>query len=167
MKVFHNRVFHLEDEIISRTTLECYVPKETVMEDTDDGKKKTRTRPAVGGLLFVHAPKDALPKINELARGTAMFYTNGNGMPARIPDREMATFKLVTSSGDLGLEYLAEGTIAYKVGQHVRVLDGVFKGAEGYICRIRGNRRLVVSISGICAVATSYIPVSFLERIPD
>ena len=32
---------------------------------------------------------------------------------------------------------------------------GPFKGAEGYIKRIRGNRRLVVALEGIIAVATT------------
>ena len=40
-------------------------------------------------------------------------------------------------------------------------------GAEGHICRIRGNRRLVVSINGICAVATSYVPACFLQKLPE
>jgi len=47
----------------------------------------------------------------------------------------------------------------------VRVIDGKFKGAEGYICRIKKNSRLVVAIQGVCAVATSYIPQSFIQKI--
>ena len=45
------------------------------------------------------------------------------------------------------------------------VIDGKFKGAEGYICRIKKNSRLVVAIQGVCAVATSYIPQSFIQKI--
>ena len=43
--------------------------------------------------------------------------------------------------------------------------QGKFKGAEGYICRIKKNSRLVVAIQGVCAVATSYIPQSFIQKI--
>ena len=32
------------------------------------------------------------------------------------------------------------------------------EGAEGIVRRIKGRRRLVVSITGVCAVATSFIP---------
>jgi transcription antitermination factor NusG len=52
-------------------------------------------------------------------------------------------------------------------GDEVRVTGGPFKGAEGYIKRIRGNRRLVVALEGIIAVATTYIPGRFLEKMPE
>ncbi len=99
--------------------------------------------------------------------GKAMFYPSPDGAPARIPPSEMAIFRLVTSSGESGLEYLSDNQGRYTVGQRVRVLQGPFKGAEGHICRIRGNRRLVVSINGICAVATSYVPACFLQKLPE
>ena len=77
----------------------------------------------------------------------------------------MNIFILVTSSGEKGLEYLGDDRTEFYVGEPVRVIDGPFKGAEGYIRRIKGNRRLVVTIQGICAVATSYIPQCFLQKI--
>ena len=74
---------------------------------------------------------------------------------------------MMVSSGDQkGLEYFETENPKFYQGDHVRVIDGVFKGAEGYICRIKKNHRLIVTIHGICAVATSYIPQAFLERIP-
>ena len=51
-------------------------------------------------------------------------------------------------------------------GDHVKVIDGTFKGAEGYICRIKKNHRLIITVHGVCAVATSYIPQAFLKKIP-
>ena len=50
--------------------------------------------------------------------------------------------------------------------EHVKVIDGTFKGAEGYICRIKKNHRLIITVHGVCAVATSYIPQAFLKKIP-
>jgi len=41
----------------------------------------------------------------------------------------------------------------------------VFRGAEGYIARIRNAKRLIVAIEGVAAVATSYIPKDFMEKI--
>ena len=37
--------------------------------------------------------------------------------------------------------------------------------AEGHIVRIRGDHRLVVTIDGLCAIATGYIPRPFLQKI--
>lgn len=79
----------------------------------------------------------------------------------------MNSFQLVTSAEDRGMELLPDGSVDFSVGGHVRVVDGVFKGAEGYVKRIQGRKRLVVSIEGIAVVATSYIPKSFLEIIED
>ena len=49
----------------------------------------------------------------------------------------------------------------------MRVLEGPLKGAEGYIKRIRKDRRLLVAIEGFIAVATTFIPPQFLEKVPD
>lgn len=86
-------------------------------------------------------------------------------IPVAIPDREMDIFMLVTSGGKLGVEYLGDDSPGYHLGDRVRVTDGPFTGSEGHIARIRGNHRLVVSIKGLCAVATSYIPMAFLKKL--
>lgn len=167
LKVFHNKVFGVEETLGSVDDVESYFPKVNVVTQTADGRQAVRVRPAVAGLMFVRCNEGRLADIKTLLRGTAMFYPAPDGRPARICEREMAMFRLVASSGDSGMEFLGDDVAGYAVGQRVRVLEGVLKGAEGYIRRIRGNRRLVVSINGICAVATSYIPACFLERLPE
>lgn len=77
----------------------------------------------------------------------------------------MDIFMLVTSSGEQGMEYFGEDNPKFYKGERVRVIDGKFKGAEGVICRIRKNSRLVVTVQGVCAVATSYIPQAFLMKL--
>ena len=47
----------------------------------------------------------------------------------------------------------------------MRVVDGPYKGCVGYIKRIKGDRRLLVSVEGLALVATSYIPSVFLEKL--
>ena len=46
------------------------------------------------------------------------------------------------------MEYFGADEPKFHCGEHVKVIDGKFKGAEGYICRIRKNSRLVVVIEG-------------------
>ena len=85
-----------------------------------------------------------------------------------IPDRQMAAFRLVTESGVSGLSFFSDDDITrYKQGDKVRVTEGPLKGAEGYIRRIKKDRRLLVSIEGVVAVATSYIPVHQLEKVEE
>ena len=164
--MFHNRVATVEADLTALGDCECYVPKQEVVTVNSDGKKVCHLRPAIAGLLFLKVADSQVRHIKDKINGHAMFYPAPDGSPAMIPEREMVMFRLVTSAHADGLEYLSDNSADYSVGQRVRVVQGPFRGAEGVIRRIRGNRRLVVSISGICVVATSYIPASFLERLP-
>lgn len=85
--------------------------------------------------------------------------------PIAIPVRQMQMFMMVSSGDQEGLEYFEDGAFNWKKGERVRVIDGRFKGLEGEIKRINGDHRLIVTIEGICAVATTYIPRCFLEKI--
>ena len=91
--------------------------------------------------------------------------TDGVRVPSPIDEEEMRVFMLVTSVDGERLEYLGVGTVDYKKGQRVRVIDGPYKGCLGFIKRVKGNRRLLVSVEGLALVATSYIPAAFLEKI--
>lgn len=164
LKIFHNRVNAVADDL-RRLHMACYMPEKSETVETASGKRVTRIRPAIAGLLFVECCEGELAEVKRAMGDRGMFYQSANGFPARIPRREMTMFMLVTSSGESGLEYLPDYGNVYSVGQHVRVTGGPFEGAEGYIRRIKGNRRLVVAINGVCAVATSYIPACFLERL--
>lgn len=122
----------------------------------------------VSSLLFVQASNDYLMQFEEGYRGRLWVYRDLlTGKPSAIPEREMEVFIFVCTAGQQGLSYLGEDKPAYHKGDRVRVTDGVFKGAEGYVKRIKKDRRLVVSIRGVVAVATSYIPPQFLEIISE
>jgi transcription antitermination factor NusG len=86
-------------------------------------------------------------------------------IPVVVPDKEMEVFRIVTSAMQSGLTVLENDPATYQTGDKVRVTDGPFKGAEGYIKRIKKDRKLVVTISGVVAIATTYIPPELLEKI--
>lgn len=160
LKVFFNKVFDIE-RILLDNNIETYIP----CEPGDNGKKR---KPLINSLMFFRSTTDFALHVNTLLYGKAFVYTGNTGMgkkPRNISDKEMNIFMLVCSSGETGLEYFGAEDSFFCKGDHVRVIDGAFKGAEGYIRRIKGNRRLFVSIQGVCAVATSYIPQCFLEKI--
>ncbi|MBR2746777.1 MAG: transcriptional regulator, partial [Bacteroidales bacterium] len=123
----------------------------------------------VSSLLFVRAPQDRLKEIEGCIKEKGFIYKTADREDfAVIPDKQMAMFQLVCSSGAEGLDFFADDDLTrYKAGDKVRVLEGPLKGAEGYIKRIRKDRRLLVSIEGFIAVATSFIPPQFLEKVPD
>ncbi len=171
LNVYGNKVLAL-DEILRKMEIETYVPIIERVKASRDGEPKIVTVPAVSRLMFVHT---SAPRILEIEHSSILDFhiyrtLESNPFDRRlieIPDREMQTFILVSSSGSKGLEYFADGRMEFKHGSRVRVIKGPFKGCEGHIKRIKGNRRLVVEIQGVCAVATSYIPSPSLESLPD
>ena len=52
----------------------------------------------------------------------------------------------------------------YKSGDIVKVIAGEFEGVTGKVARIAGQQRVVVEISGLCLVATAYIPTDFIIK---
>lgn len=145
LKVFYNKVFEIE-ESLKKDDIDCYFPCEyaVVMRN---GVRKIIRKPIISSILFFHSTTLRAMEIQRQFTDKVILYTRDKELkkvPLIIPDREMNIFMLVTSSGEKGMEYL---------------------GAEGYICRIKKNSRLVVAIQGVCAVATSYIPQSFIQKI--
>lgn len=82
-----------------------------------------------------------------------------------IPDREMENFLMVACREDDSIRYLDYDSLVGRQGKPVRVIDGPFAGVEGTIVRIQRNKRVVVKIEGVAAVAITFVPPSFLEEI--
>ena len=156
-----------ESYILKKDKIETYIPCEETLMERNGIKKKLR-RPVINSLMFFRSTVCRALEVQRQFTNKVILYTRQKGLkrlPLAIPDREMNIFMLVTSSGEQGMEYFGEDNSKFQQGERVRVIDGKFKGAEGVICRIRKNRRLVVTVQGVCAVATSYIPQAFLQRI--
>ena len=133
-----------------------------------NGIKKKLRRPVINSLMFFRSTVCRALEVQRQFTNKVILYTRQEGLrklPLAIPEREMDVFMLVTSSGEQGMEYFGEDNPKFYKGERVRVIDGKFKGAEGVICRIRKNSRLVVTVQGVCAVATSYIPQAFLMKL--
>ena len=191
LKVFYGKVFEIEARFTDMD-LETYIPvrKELLkgedhmralrrLATPDDRRRDNQFEqvgpliykrvPVVSSLLFVRAPQDRLKEIEACVKEKGFVYKTADREDfAVIPDKQMAMFRLVCSSGADGLEFFADDDLTrYKQGDKVRVLEGPLKGAEGYVKRIRKDRRLLVSIEGFIAVATSFIPFQFLEKVSE
>ena len=191
LKVFYGKVFEFE-ALLGDMGLETYIPvREDLLKGEDHMRALRRLStpddrrrdnqfvrkgpliykrvPVVSSLLFVRAPKDRVGEIGQCIDKKGFVYrTADRQAEAVIPDRQMAMFQLVCSSGTEGLDFFSDEDITrYKSGDKVRVLEGPLKGAEGYIKRIKKDRRLLVAIEGFIAVATMYIPPQFLEKVSD
>ena len=141
----------------------------------EDGALIFQRKPIVKSILFIRADEKKLPLVESALKDEGSNTTRGfiyknaeRKVYAIIPDKQMASFRLVTAKGSEGLDFFADNAYTcYKEGSRVRVVEGPFRGAEGYIKRIKRDRRLLVSVEGIIAVATSYIEPQYLEIVKD
>lgn len=130
-----------------------------------NGAHHIRSLPALPGIVFICCSEPTIKSIGANLKSLGSLVTNpGCQFPARIPDEEMTLFRLVVEN-DPNLQLIGNDDPRWHVGQAVRVTTGPLAGAVGHVCRIKGNRRLVVTISGVCAVATGFIPPRFLEPV--
>lgn len=77
----------------------------------------------------------------------------------------MQDFISVAGNIDEQILYLTPQEVALKKGDYVRITGGIWEGIEGKLVRIKKNLRVVVSLQGIAAVATTSIHPSLVEKI--
>ena len=159
--VYRNLVATVTD-ICRRDGLECYIPMR-LRERFGDNGIEYREEPVITGLVFVKSTAGRLKELQRETSNRAIPYRNpGSSEPAAIDNRAMEIFMFVTRTGARTIEAV---DAVMDRGDKVRVTDGLFKGAEGYIRRVNGTKRFVVAIEGIAAVAVTHIPRQFLEKI--
>ena len=90
---------------------------------------------------------------------------NGKHPPLTIPFSAMTNFIKATSTNSEHVRIVSPEQCHYKNGDMVKIIDGEFKGVTGKVARIAGQQRVVVEISGLCLVATAYIPTDFIKVI--
>ena len=179
LKIFFNKLFDVEEYLAERG-IDTYIPIQKVLlkgvahllarkrlakaPDQQDhryivvGPQIFLRKPLVNSLLFAHCTDEQLQEVEA--------YLKERDANAVVKDKEMAAFQLVVDEGSKGLEFFADDDISrYATGDRVRVKEGPLRGTEGYVKRIRRDRRLLVVIEGIIAVATIYIPPQNLEKI--
>lgn len=150
-RVLYNRVRPIRDRLAT-DSVESFVPE------------------IIGSLVFIKATRDYIGMLEQDYFNRMWLYRDPlTHTPSPIPDKEMEVFVFVCTAGRRGLTFLGDDKAEYHRGDRVRVTDGTFKGAEGHIVRIKKDRRLVVTIRGVAAVATTFIHPQFLEPVamPD
>ena len=163
--------------IISTSDVQSYMPMHYVIKK-EIGKKKRILQPLLPNLLFVYTTREVVNSIiKKKGDETSIlkFYLdktkpleeNGKHPPLTIPFTAMINFIKATSTSNEHVRIVSSEQCHYKSGDIVKVIDGEFKGVTGKVARIAGQQRVVVEISGLCLVATAYIPNGFLEIVQN
>ena len=120
----------------------------------------------IPSLLFVKCPEQYLVDLKRENWDKFMFYKEAESKrPGAIPDHEMDIFRLALSNPAVTAEYLGDDTAQYMTGDKVRITDGPYKGYEGYIHRIKHDRKLIVCVQGVAVVAFSDVKMEFVEKV--
>lgn len=141
--------------------IKCFIPKHSVMR-TYHGVKSRRMVPVIASLLFVHADQRELIDFKKRYNFVQfVMWEKSTGIEYLIvPDDQMESFIKVSTQRESEVSYYLPEEIDLRKGTRVRIHGGQLDGVEGYFVRVQGkrNRRIVVMLDGILAVATEVHP---------
>ncbi len=167
MSAVFNRSLKAKD-ILDAVRVENFVPMRSVVEVC--GRRRVRKSvPAIRNLIFVRTTPSSIRELK--SRYLFLQYlthrVDGHTEPIVVPDEQMRHFITVASSDDEHLIYLQPEEVRFGAGDRVRIRGGVFEGVEGVFVRVKGTRdkRVVVMLEGVAAVALVTLPVQLLEAL--
>ena len=157
----HNREFAVKARL-DDLEVENFLPTEELVKETPFGRKKARV-PLIHGMIFIRTDKaTSFSLINDHFLRIVYLKDIEGHHSLIIPDKQMEDFMFLLDVSAKGVEVLNKDL---KPGDRVRVIKGPLAGLEGELMRIRGHKRVVIRLSGVASIATSYVPGSCLERI--
>ncbi len=161
LRVYRNMVSPIL-ELCRQKDIESYIPMRLVEWVGEYGVKYVE-KPVISNLIFVRTIRTHLAEIKQQSRNRCTVYCYpGTLIPAPINDHDMEIFMFVVKTGSRRLEVV---DLPIDKGDKVRVTEGIFKGAEGYVRRVHGTKLFVVVLEGIAALAVTYIPKQYLELV--
>ena len=161
------------NELLKAKGIETHLPRHTTYKGVN-GKRIKQRLPLLPNFLFAKTTLSVLeqflkssPDLNFIT-----FYYNhfnkkpdGKNPPLVVPKKSMDNFIKLTCIDDEHILLIDEVNGTYKQGDYVRIIDGPFKGIEGRVTKITGQKRVIVELPGLCSVATAYIPKVFLLQV--
>ncbi|MEG1660515.1 MAG: UpxY family transcription antiterminator [Bacteroides sp.] len=166
LRITYSREIALKDHL-DTLGIENFIPMRYVIIEKNN-KKTRKLVPVVHNLIFIHTTRLAL---NELKSRMGILYPiryimdRETRTPVVVPEKQMRDFISIAGTYDDQVIYLDNAEINFKKGDRVRITGGLFAGVEGELVRVKGDRRVVVSIQGVMAIATTFIHPSLLEPV--
>ncbi|WP_286008036.1 UpxY family transcription antiterminator [Barnesiella viscericola] len=147
--------------------IESFIPMQ--YKEFIKGERKVRKLvPVIHNLVFVRLNREKMDEIKadiSLKIPIRYIMNRERREPLVVPDRQMYSFIAVAGAYNEQVVYLDSNVLSLREGDRVRITGGVFAGVEGVFLRIKGDRRVVVSIEGVMAVATAFVHPSLIERV--
>lgn len=152
--------------LFERENIDCFVPMHYKI-CIKRGKKIRTLVPIIRNLLFVHACPSEVKRVKSLVTYLQFISDTRSGQKIIIPDHEMQRFIAVVGTYNDHLLYFQPEELNLSKGTKVRVTGGDFEGQEGVFVKVKGarDRRVVVAIQGVIAVAMATIHPDLIEVI--
>ena len=159
--------------------LEAFVPMRRTRRRDAQGKFRYDEKVAIHNYIFVHttynrlmALKKEYPFDLEYSLLHRDVYEQGEKIgraPVIVPRNQMLNFIAVAGNQKERVQFLDVEKLDWEAGQRVRIIGGTFAGVEGIYLRTtkKHERRVVVKLDGIAAVATTALPSVLVEPIED
>lgn len=172
MRVTYGRELKVK-KCLDEYSIENYIPMRYEVFD-NNGKRIKNLVPAVHNLLFIHASQNEITDMKkQISRLEPLRFMTTKHYDRQfvvneiliVPDKQMEDFIRVTSNSDNDIIYLNYNDFVANKGESVIITDGPFAGVEGKIKRIMKNKRFVVEIEGLAAVAISFVPRCYLNKL--
>lgn len=172
MRVTYHREMKIK-ALLDAIGVENFLPTHWKIKVLKTGKKKRMLDSTIPNLIFVRATRQFLTELKTTHEEFApmRYMTKKSMLGSRkseiivIPDKQMESFIKVASVQDDRVTPLDIKNFIDSEGKRVRVIDGTFKGVEGIVKRIKNNKRVVVCLEGVAAIAITFVPPSQLEFI--
>lgn len=156
-------------EYLDKLHVENFVPVRVVRRRDSKGRFSRVREAAVHNYIFVRSTREVIDDLKTFRLPIlryVMHQQNGENQIMTVPDSQMRNFIAVAANIDEPVIFLSPEEVALSKGDKVRIKDGVFMGVEGTFMRVKNtrDRRVVVKIDGITAVATASIPSALVEK---
>ena len=166
IRVTYNRELKVKEDLDARE-ITNFVPMQYRREERK-GVMVKRLVPSVHNLIFINLTPT---EMREYKQSTALpiryIMNRETRKPITVPDQEMENFIRIAGTYNENLIYLNPEPGDFSKGERVRIIGGDFEGAEGILVRIKRDRRVLVTIPGVVAVASTYVHLSMIEKLPE
>lgn len=157
-------------EYLDKLHVENFVPVRVVRRRDSKGRFSRVREAAVHNYIFVRSTREVIDDLKTFRLPIlryVMHQQNGENQIMTVPESQMRNFIAVAANIDEPVIFLSPEEVVLSKGDKVRITDGVFMGVEGMFMRVKNtrDRRVVVKIDGITAVATASIPSALVEKI--
>lgn len=154
--------------LLEEMGIECFVPTEKVKRRKTGGGTYLREVARLHNYIFVHTSLEVLAEVKKTKIPYLRYMMapggEGSSKPQFVRAKDMEDFMAVCRSE--GAQML-DAALDLQAGDRVRIVNGPLKGVEGIYIRTarRHEKRVVVRIEAVAAIATAAFPATDIEKI--